>query len=234
MLNLTYIGTSFLIWGVTFTSLVIANEEEVCGANQRRLSSTRKGRTLSETLANDVARAGMGCNSKKLLNVADIPKYVTDFIIPPVLHDDNGQESYVEISMREIEQQVLPDGFPTTRQWAYGSPNDSRSFMNPSGTIEVTQNKRTQVTWVNELVEDPDTCRCDPTDENACKYLPHVLQDACGTPIVDQTLHWANPQCECLSGEIKTDCRGINGDPYLGPVPIIVHIHGEHQQSRCS
>ena len=82
MLNLNYIYTSFLLWGVTFTSSVIAYEEEVCRGNQRRLSSKRKGRILSDTLANDGLRVeGMGCDSKKLLNGGDIPKYVTDFII---------------------------------------------------------------------------------------------------------------------------------------------------------
>jgi FtsP/CotA-like multicopper oxidase with cupredoxin domain len=45
---------------------------------------------------------------------------------------------------------------------------------------------------------------------------------------VDQTLHWANPEIAnlCKTGEKGTDCRTNNPDPYTGPVPMIVHVHG--------
>jgi DNA polymerase-1 len=51
--------------------------------------------------------------------------------------------------------------------------------------------------------------------------LPHLLP-------VDQTLHWANPPMDCADGMMGTDCRGKNPAPYLGPVPIVTHVHGAH------
>ena len=167
------------------------------------------------------------CDPKRLLDPQTIPKYISELHIPPVIHDDNDANSHVEISLRQIEQQVLPPGFPKTKQWAYGLPHDKDSYMNPSGTIEATRNRTTKITWVNELVKDPDACRCDPLNKVACEYLPHVIQDACGTPLIDQTLHWANPPMTCADGMGKSDCRGNTAEPYFGPVPIVVHVHGK-------
>ena len=44
----------------------------------------------------------------RLLDVNKVPKYVTDLVIPPVLHDDNGNDADFVISLRQFEQQVLP------------------------------------------------------------------------------------------------------------------------------
>jgi FtsP/CotA-like multicopper oxidase with cupredoxin domain len=60
-----------------------------------------------------------------------------------------------------------------------------------------------RVKWVNDLVD------------NDGGYLPHLLP-------VDQTLHWANPP----GGAGGTDMRGTDPEPYLGPVPIVTHLHG--------
>jgi FtsP/CotA-like multicopper oxidase with cupredoxin domain len=49
---------------------------------------------------------------------------------------------------------------------------------------------------------------------NGLGNSPHLLP-------VDQTLHWANP--------LGThDSHGTSHDPYLGPVPIVTHVHGAH------
>jgi len=66
----------------------------------------------------------------------------------------------------------------------------------PGPTFEVTRGKPIQVTWTNNLV------------------------DAAGNPIqhplaVDQTLMWADPLQEMP-----------NFNPYTGPVPVVVHLHG--------
>jgi FtsP/CotA-like multicopper oxidase with cupredoxin domain len=66
--------------------------------------------------------------------------------------------------------------------------------------------KQTQVKWMNELV--------DPATGN---FLPHLLP-------VDQTLHWANPP----GGLAGRDKRGFDPTPYMGPVPIVTHVHGAH------
>jgi bilirubin oxidase len=59
------------------------------------------------------------------------------------------------------------------------------------------------VKWINDLVD---------TNGN---FLPHLLA-------VDQTLHWANPP----GGNAGRDTHGTSPDPYLGPVPIVTHVHG--------
>ncbi len=47
-------------------------------------------------------------------------------------------------------------------------------------------------------------------------------------PIVDQTLHWAAPNQDCLDGIPRTDCRGASDQPYTGPIPMVTHVHGAH------
>ena len=65
----------------------------------------------------------------------------------------------------------------------------------------------------------------------ACNYLPHLLP-------VDRSLHWANPeQLPCIEPGKTKDCApdptkltnpAILKQPYLGPVPMVVHVHGAH------
>ena len=150
------------------------------------------------------------------LNPLTIPKYVTPLVIPPVLFDDGGAPMSAEVSLRQINQQVLPAGFPATPLWAYGDPANPATFNNPGFTIEVTKDVATTVTWRNELV--------DATGA----FLPHIIKDAAGNPIVDQTLHWAAPNQDCLDGIPRTDCRGASAAPYTGPIPMVTHVHGAH------
>jgi FtsP/CotA-like multicopper oxidase with cupredoxin domain len=177
------------------------------------------------------------------LDPLTIPKYVTDLVIPPVLYDDRGKKNgmKVKVAQRQIFQQVLPetdiDGnpLPLTPLWAYGNPKDPSTFNNPSGTIEVTKDRLTRVQWSNELVISPKHCFDGKKDKKsmrlkkfACRYRPHIIQDANGDPIIDQTLHWAAPNQDCREGMPRTDCRGDSADPYLGPIPMVVHVHGAH------
>jgi FtsP/CotA-like multicopper oxidase with cupredoxin domain len=150
------------------------------------------------------------------LDPLTIPKYVTPLVIPPVLFDDGGSGMNVSVALRQINQQVLPAGFPTTPLWAYGDPANPATFNNPGFTVEVTKDVATTVTWKNELVDD------------AGAFLPHIIQDQNGVPVVDQTLHWAAPNQDCLDGITRTDCRGASPDPYMGPIPMVVHVHGSH------
>ena len=163
---------------------------------------------------------------RQKLNATLIPKFVEDLTIPSVLYDSNVSNN-VEISMRQISQQVLPHGFPKTTLWAYGNPADPTTFSHPSGTVENIEWQTMTVTWRNELVLDPDKCREDP-ESAACNYLFHVIQDKYGVPIIDQTLHWAAPNQICASGEIRTDCKGASAEAYEGPIPITTHVHGAH------
>lgn len=142
--------------------------------------------------------------------VTPIDQFVTPLVVPPVMPPVGEPNSNTyRIAMRQFEQQILPAPYPATPVWGYG-PQDSpiaqtslaTGFHAPSFTIEATKDVLVKVTWFNELVDE------------FGQYLPHLLP-------VDQTLHWANP-----TG--PTDSRGLDPEPYVGPVPIITHVHGAH------
>lgn len=86
----------------------------------------------------------------------------------------------------------------------------------------------------NELLVDPVACRLSNYNPSipGCAYLPHILQDYNGTPVIDQSLHWAAPNQKCASGQVKTDCEGATTDPYFGPIPLVPHVHGSHVEPR--
>jgi FtsP/CotA-like multicopper oxidase with cupredoxin domain len=167
------------------------------------------------------------------LDPTTIPKYVTPLVIPPVLFDDKGGQSPldVQVSLRQFTQQILPPAdtngspLPPTPLWGYGDPTEPETYFNPSFTIEVTKDTPSTVKWINELVADPARCN---GNNPACDFLTHVITDQNGVPIIDQTLHWAAPNMDCLDGDPRPDCRGASADPYMGPVPMVVHVHGAH------
>ena len=144
------------------------------------------------------------------LDPLEIEKYVTDLVIPPAMPTiPHPNECEFDIAVREFKQAILPNSFPMTTVWSYGSVAHPETFNYPAFTIEAEAFKKTTVCWRNELV-----------DEHG-RYLSHL------TPI-DQTLHWANP-----SGEPNgRDKKGISPEPYTGPVPIITHVHGAHTSDK--
>lgn len=154
---------------------------------------------------------------RELLGPKEIKKFQSALLIPPVmpkadtLATGSGEIDYYEISMRQFEQQILPEGMPKTTVWGYGAvksadPNGLLLHNAPSLTIEATWNKPVRVKWLNELVDEKGN------------YLPHLLP-------VDPTLHWANPG----GGEAQRDKRpsfAMTPGSYKGPVPIVTHVHG--------
>jgi FtsP/CotA-like multicopper oxidase with cupredoxin domain len=143
------------------------------------------------------------------LDPTAIPKYETPLVIPPAIpmtaeiEGDGGQPiDYYEIAVRQFEQHILPGsmGLDPTTVWSYGSVNHAGTFNYPAFTIEATWDKPVRVNWINGLVD---------ADGN---FIPHLLP-------VDQTLHWANPIG-------PRDSRGFSQEPYQGPVPMVVHVHG--------
>ena len=153
-----------------------------------------------------------------LLDATAVPKFQSALLIPPVM-PRSGRiprpggppiDEYV-ISVRQLDQQVLPDGMPMTTVWGYG-PVEARHpralllHHAPSLTIEARHGRPVRVTWVNDLVDDEG------------HFLPHLLP-------VDQTLHWANPP----GGTDGRDAEPSWSDtpaPYTGPVPLVTHLHG--------
>lgn len=174
------------------------------------------------------------------LDPTTIPKYVTPLVIPPEMPKSSIQPGSpaadYNIAVRQFKQQILPGGvwnsvngradtLPATTVWSYGRAQDALpvnftapaplssgiSFNYPAFTVENTSGNLTKVRWINDLV--------DPVTKN---FLPHLFA-------IDQTLHWANPPATgCADGSNHTDCMTTNPNPYLGPVPIVTHVHGAH------
>jgi FtsP/CotA-like multicopper oxidase with cupredoxin domain len=151
------------------------------------------------------------------LDPRDVEKFLTPLLIPPVMpragtFRSRGQTGdYYEISMKQITQQILPAGMPATTVWGYGAvkgtgQNPLLVHNAPSLTIEAQVNRPVRVKWINDLVD---------ADGN---FLPHLLP-------VDPTLHWANPP----GGQKGRDTRPTftkTPGPYIGPVPMVTHVHG--------
>ena len=147
------------------------------------------------------------------LDPLGVPKYQTPMLIPPVLpragifrHLD-----YYEISMKQFDQQILPEGLPATTVWGYGavsSLNRKGLLLHnaPSLTIEAIAGRPVRVKWINDLMDG---------DGN---FLPHLLP-------VDPTLHWANPPGGLASRDKRPTFDSTPG-PYTGPVPMVTHVHG--------
>ena len=141
------------------------------------------------------------------LNPTLIPKYMSPLPIPATMPKTStaGGIDYYEIAVRQFTQQILPSGYPSTRVWGYGSVNPLSTFSYPARTIEAQYNKTVRVKWINGLVNSTN------------RFRPHLLD-------VEQDLHWANPP----GGIAGRDSRGTSTADYLGPVPIITHVHGAH------
>lgn len=128
-----------------------------------------------------------------------IPKYVDPLPVPKKL---TGRT--LKIRAREADAQILPvtdgarnpTGFTTTRVWAYDG-----SYPGP--TIEAKRGKPTSVLWRNGI--------------NFAKSKLQALVS------VDQTLHWADPLgLGCFHDPTDLACF----EPYIGPVPMVAHLHG--------
>ncbi len=159
--------------------------------------------------------AGPAPASAGMLDPTSIPKYVDPLVIPPVMpmtsviKQKGGKNiDYYEIAVREFQQQILPSPLPATTVWSYGSVNHSGTFNYPAFTIEARADRALRVKWINDLV-----------DGNG-DYLSHILP-------VDQTLHWANPPGGVGGTDVRPEWEDTP-DPYLGPVPIVTHVHGAH------
>jgi spore coat protein A, manganese oxidase len=147
-----------------------------------------------------------------------ISKFQTALLIPPVMPTagrivlrGGKNADYYEISMKQISQQILPVGLPTTTVWGYGavSSDSKRGLLlhnAPSLTIEAKWNTPVRVKWINELL-----------DANG-NFLPHLLP-------VDPTLHWANPPGGTEGRDTRPTFTSTPGR-YTGPVPIVTHVHG--------
>jgi FtsP/CotA-like multicopper oxidase with cupredoxin domain len=149
---------------------------------------------------------------------ADVTKFVSPLLMPPVMPRSSrlsaragAKVDYYEISLRQFEQQILPEGMPATAVWGYGpeSARSARAALShhaPSFTIEARWGRPVRVRWINELKRANGS------------FLPHLLP-------VDPTLHWANPPGGVMHRDHRPHFAQTPG-PYRGPVPIVTHVHG--------
>jgi len=173
------------------------------------------------------------------LDPLTIDKYVVPLVIPPVMKTsdplDPAKDNDYDLALRQFKQQILPPGFPATTVWSYGPADDpvpavapaiNSQFNYPAYTIETIADVPVTVKWRNELVAiNPATGFPYAAGSGQRTFLPHLFD-------VDQTLHWANPPATgCIDGLDHTDCRTLNSRPYLGPVPMITHVHGAHVEA---
>ena len=140
-----------------------------------------------------------------------ILKFQTPLLIPPVMPTagrivlrGGKNADYYEISMKQISQQILPTGLPTTTVWGYGAvASDSKRGLllhnAPSLTIEARWNTPVRVKWINDL------------KDAAGNYLPHLLP-------VDPTLHWANPPGGLTGRDTRPTFNSTPG-PYMVRCP---------------
>ena len=135
------------------------------------------------------------------------------------------QHPFLKVTMKEINQVVLPQGtftFPSvgevtlgpTRVWAYEIRDAFRNTLLgpahwPGVTVETQRFFPTTMTYVNEL----------PSFNNLDPYGAGLVQ---GLVSVDKTIHWANPlNSDCMDNPLG-DC----GLPFTGSPPATVHLHG--------
>ncbi len=151
--------------------------------------------------------------SATILDPTSIPKFVTPLVKPPAMPSSGANGQHYDIAVRQFQQHILPAsmGLQPTTVWSYGSVDhpgtvgEGGTFNYPSFTIEASYGTPVTVKWINGLVD------------SSGNFLPHILP-------VDQTLHWANPP----GGLTDRDMHSLDPNPYLGPVPMVTHVHGAH------
>jgi spore coat protein A, manganese oxidase len=158
-----------------------------------------------------VSRANHESTLKYLprLNGASVPKYVDPLPIPRVMTPTVSTPAYdyYEVAIQQFPQQILPSGgaYPPTLVAGYGPINGSAPFSTPGPLIVADATKAVRVRWINGQVD------------AAGNFLPHIL----GSEMFPDHVMWANPP-----GPRDSHGWQFVHNPYLGPVPIVTHLHG--------
>lgn len=149
------------------------------------------------------------------LNPNSIPKFVNKLFVPPVYEPTVVKDPTTcrvkshdyRVTASQFAQQILPEGFPQTTVWGYGSrvrdpqTGDIIDFKSsPGPTFEVERHVPVNVQWVNDLT------------------VPEQLA-------VDPTIHWADPNH--IGMPMPPFPPFPPGYPLAqSPVPIVTHLHG--------
>lgn len=172
-----------------------------------------------------------------------IPQFVSPLPVfgpaGPIPRIDAVQHPALTVTMKEIDQAVLPAGqdtcglgvtFGKTRVWAYETTDTyTNKLLGPANwpAVTVVAKRKTPTTFkmVNNLPSFGDQI-----------VINNVMTTAKlqGLISVDKTVHWADP----LNNPAMNPCQDnpfaiIPGQPanycsqpYTGPVPAVVHLHG--------
>ena len=133
------------------------------------------------------------------------------------------QHPNITVTMKEIDQQVLPPPYKPTRVWVYeikdSTTGDLLAPANwPAVTIEARRLTSTTVTYVNQLPSFGDPIMINGNSTTG------LVQ---GLITVDQTIHWADPlnspnMNPCTDNPLASGCS----QPFIAPPPATVHLHG--------
>ncbi len=135
----------------------------------------------------------------------------------------------LEVTMKEVEQQVLPvSDYDPTRVWAYEVRDAiTKKLLGPAHwpavTIEAQRFIPTIVKYVNEL----------PSFGQSIPIGTGLVQ---GLITVDQSIHWANPlgntgMMNCMDITMPNMWNPECSNPYTGPIPAVPHLHGGETRS---
>ena len=133
------------------------------------------------------------------------PSAVVKFTEPlPIPAAINGTQP-VEIRMSEFQQRILPAAFYAALPAPYNAGTYVWGYNGsyPGPTIVAQRGVPTRVRYINDLAN----------PAGGPLFLQNQL-------VTDQTLHWADP-LECMMDPACDDKQ-----PYRGPVPAVVHLHG--------
>lgn len=199
----------------------VMSTDKVCNDLREKTIMRVDRRTFVKMVGATAGALALGGSFMKYIQLADaqipegpldpttIDKYVTKLVIPPEMPPTAvGKVKYYEIAVRQFQQQILPPNLPLTTVWSYGSVNHPGTFNYPAFTIEADFKRPVRVKWINGLVDD------------SGDFLPHLLP-------VDPTLHWANPPGGITGRDMRPTFNSTPG-PYMGPVPMVPHLHGGH------
>lgn len=151
-----------------------------------------------------------------------IPKFISKLNIPPVYIPKVIKKAsnykiisynYI-VSISQIKQQILPNGFPMTTVFAYGGKARDKitgkiinNFkMAPGATFEAVRGIPINVQWINNL--------------NGPNKLP-----------VDPTLHWADPNNLGMVNPSSVPPFPPGLAKAQMPIPIVTHLHGGENSS---
>jgi FtsP/CotA-like multicopper oxidase with cupredoxin domain len=183
-----------------------------CSASEPPPASTSRGQNerIDADLGQQTDAVASPCaepfdlEKLKWLNTLEKPRV---FESKPSEYEPNKFRDEYTVHVRETSVQMLPEGCPMTRVFAYGGAtrkdddtDPASTWSSPGPTFEMTRGVPARVTWINEITG------------------AHLFP-------VDPTLHWANPNhvpapTGPFAGNFPLDPR------VQSPVPIVTHVHG--------